>query len=141
MSRNGGFKKWFWNVIIFLVILFAVWVFALHYKNWTKIEEGKLRILSGIYLTELQLDSIQEIIWVPKIPKMERKSGFSWRSHEKGIFKDSVTGHKVAVFVDDLYQHKVYLRYNDSLQLYFNTADSLKTQKWLNQIKSHLHAE
>ncbi|MEL6306166.1 MAG: hypothetical protein AAFQ20_15460, partial [Bacteroidota bacterium] len=60
---------------------------------------------------------------------MQRSHGFSWLSKEKGVFKDSITGGKVYIFVDDLKQQKIKLVHSDSLSIYFNFADSLKTQK------------
>ena len=118
----------FWNGIIVLALVLCLCAFALHYKNWTSWEGSVFSVYSGIYSEEIVVSDVQAIDWEPKLPQMERKNGFSWLAKEKGIFKDSVTGSKVYVFVDDLKQRKLKLSYNDSLQLYFNAADSLETQ-------------
>ena len=120
-------KNWFWNIVIFLTIIGCAVAFGLHYKNWTSIEEGHFKITSGIYRQKVPLAEVHRIQFVPKIPELERKNGFSWLAKEKGVFLDSITGAKVYVFVDDLRQQKVEMVHHDSLLLYFNLTDSLKT--------------
>lgn len=124
-------RKWnfLWNGIIVIALVLCLSAFVLHYKNWTRLEGVAFSVHSGIYSEEIAVTEIQSMDWVPKLPQMERKNGFSWLAREKGIFSDSVTEGKVYVFVDDLKQRKLKLTYKDSLQLYFNTADSLETLK------------
>ena len=102
--------------------------FVMHYKNWISLEEGEFKIVSGIYRQKIPLQEIDGINFVPRIPEMERKNGFSWLTREKGVFLDSITGTKVYVFVDDLRQQKIELLHRDSLRLYVNLGDSLATQ-------------
>lgn len=127
MSRRKRINR-FWNVIIVITVVGCAYAFVLHYKNWVDIEEGELKITSGIYRQKVALTDIGQLEFVPKIPEMERKNGFSWLAKEKGVFVDSITGHTVYVFVDDLRQQKLRIQYKDSLQLYVNLADSLETE-------------
>ena len=122
-------RHWLWNLVIVLTLLVCLLAFVVHYQNWYKVKDGEVRILSGIYYKTIPLSAIDSLVWVDKIPEMERSHGFSWLSKEKGVFKDSITGEKVYVFVDDLQQQKIKLVHNDFLKVYFNFADSLKTQK------------
>lgn len=117
-----------WNVVIVLTLIVCVVAFVLHYKNWTKVADGQFNILSGVYHQSITIDSIKDITLVDKLPKMERRNGFSWKVREKGIFNDSITGGKVYVFVDDLTQQKIRFAYADSLTMYVNQTDSLATQ-------------
>jgi hypothetical protein len=125
MKKNK--KNWFWNIVIVLTLLVCVLAFILHYKNWSKFEEGHFQVVSGIYKQRILLSDIDSIDFVQKLPEMERKNGFSWLAKEKGVFKDSLTNSKVYVFVDDLRQQKIRLVHHDSLKLYLNFADSLET--------------
>ncbi len=118
-----------WNVLIVLTVIFCVLVFVEHYKNWHKIEEGNLKIFSGIYYQKVPLTELDSVLLVEKLPEMERSSGFSWMEKEKGVFKDSITNTKVYVFVDDLYQQKIKVVHHDSLKMFLNLKDSLETQK------------
>ena len=118
-----------WNVLIVLTVIFCVLVFVEHYKNWHKIEEGNLKIFSGIYYQKVPLTELDSVLLVEKLPEMERSSGFSWMEKEKGVFKDSITNTKVYVFADDLYQQKIKVVHHDSLKMYLNLKDSLETQK------------
>lgn len=122
-------RHWLWNVLIVLTLVICVLAFVEHYKNWHKIEEGNLKIFSGIYYQKLPLTELDSVLFVEKLPEMERSSGFSWMEREKGVFKDSITNTKVYVFVDDLYQQKIKLVHHDSLKMYLNLKDSLETQK------------
>ncbi|MEQ5790835.1 hypothetical protein J4E06_07215 [Muricauda sp. NFXS6] len=122
-------RHWLWNVLIVLTVIFCVLVFVEHYKNWHKIEEGNLKIFSGIYYQKVPLTELDSVLLVEKLPEMERSSGFSWMEKEKGVFKDSITNTKVYVFVDDLYQQKIKVVHHDSLKMYLNLKDSLETQK------------
>lgn len=124
----------FWNVVIVIALVLCLSAFALHYKNWVTIEGTVFAVYSGIYSEEITITDVHAIDWEPKLPQMERNNGFSWLAKEKGIFKDSITGSKVYVFVDDLTQRKFKVSYKDSLQLYFNTTDSLETQLIYDQL-------
>lgn len=126
MKQN---KKWLWNGVIVLTIFLCGLAFVLHYKNWEKIEEGNFQVMSGIYKKKIPLTAINEVDFVARIPELERKNGFSWLTREKGVFLDSLTGAKVYVFVDDLKQEKLQVRHHDSLFLYFNHSDSVKTRQ------------
>ncbi len=92
-------------------------------------EDGKLKMLSGIYYQQIPITEIDSIALVAKLPEMERSSGFSWMAKEKGVFKDSLTQSKVYVFVDDLRQQKIKLIHHDSLKMFINFQDSIQTQK------------
>lgn len=120
-------RHWLWNVLIVLTLVLCVLAFVEHYKNWHKIEQGNFRIFSGIYYQKIPLSELDSVLLVDKLPEMERSNGFSWMEREKGVFKDSVTQTKVYVFVDDLYQQKIKLVHHDSLKMYVNLRDSLKT--------------
>ncbi|NDV14403.1 hypothetical protein GO009_00065 [Muricauda sp. TY007] len=122
-------RHWSWNVLIVITVIFCVLAFVEHYKNWHKIEEGNLKIFSGIYYQKIPLSELDSVLMVDKLPEMERSSGFSWMEREKGVFKDSIANTKVYVFVDDLYQQKIKVVHHDSLKLYLNLKDSLETQK------------
>ena len=118
-----------WNGLIVGTVLLCLLAFVEHYKNWYSLEDGSLRILSGIYYRNLPMGEVDSLGMVDKIPQMERSNGFSWRAREKGVFKDSINQRKVYVFVDDLHQRKIRMVHRDSLVLYLNLGDSLETQK------------
>lgn len=80
---------------------------------------------------------IDSVVFVDKLPEMERSNGFSWMAKEKGVFKDSIAQSKIYVFVDDLRQQKIKVVHHDSLKLYLNLQDSIETQG----IYTILHAE
>lgn len=122
-------RHWFWNILIVLTVVLCFLAFVEHYKNWHKIEDGNLRIFSGIYYQKIPLTELDSVLLVDKLPEMERSSGFSWMEKEKGVFIDSITQSKVYVFVDDLYQQKIKLVHHDSLRMYLNLKDSVETQK------------
>jgi uncharacterized UPF0146 family protein len=68
---------------------------------------------------------------VPKIPEMERVSGFSVWAVEKGIFRDTLQGEEgIRVYVDDLSQPKIKLERKEEPQIYVNFKDSLKTKEF-----------
>ncbi|MDC6383798.1 hypothetical protein D2V93_15515 [Flagellimonas taeanensis] len=121
-------RHWLWNVLIVLTLALCIFAFVEHYKNWCKIEEGNLKVLSGIYYQKIPLAEIDSVVFVDKLPEMERSNGFSWMAKEKGVFKDSITQTKVYVFVDDLRQQKIKVVHHDSLKLYLNLQDSIETQ-------------
>ena len=79
---------------------------------------------------ELPFKTINEVSMVSKIPSLVRKNGFSAWEKEKGIFKDSLNEEKlVYVYVDNLHHQKIRLTYNDSLLLFINLSDSVKTKE------------
>ena len=131
-------RSWFWNVVLLLAVMCCIFAFVLHYKNWISLEEGNLKIVSGIYQQKIPLSDINGINFVQRIPEMERKNGFSWLTREKGIFLDSITGTKVYVFVDDLGHQKLELVHRDSLKLYINLSDSLATQAFYENLVSEI---
>jgi hypothetical protein len=68
---------------------------------------------------------------VPRIPEMERVSGFSVWAVEKGIFRDTLEGVEgIRVYVDDLNQPKIKLERKEDSQIYFNFKDSVKTKEY-----------
>lgn len=131
-------RHWLWNLLIVMTLLLCVLVFVEHYKNWHKIEEGHLKIYSGIYYQNIPLAELDSVFLVEKLPEMERSSGFSWMEREKGVFNDSITNTKVYVFVDDLYQQKIKLVHHDSLKIYVNLRDSLKTAELFAILRTEL---
>ena len=135
----GGKKRhWLWNVLIVLTVVFCILAFVEHYKNWHKIEDGNFKIFSGIYYQNIPVAEIDSVLFVDKLPEMERSSGFSWDAKEKGVFKDSITQSKVYVFVDDLRQHKIKVVHHDSLKMYVNLQDSLQTQELFSILQTEL---
>lgn len=120
-------RNLFWNVVIILTLLGCVFAFVVHYKNWIKIEDNHLQVISGVYKQRIPLSEIDSVLWVQKLPEMERKNGFSWLAKEKGIFKDSLRNTQVYVFVDNLRHQKIRVLHHDSLLLYINLGDSLET--------------
>ena len=135
-----GTKKrhWLWNLLIVLTVIVCILAFVEHYKNWYKVEEGNLKVLSGLYYQKIPLAELDSVLFVEKLPEMERSSGFSWKAREKGIFLDSVTQTKVHVFVDDLRQQKIKLVYHDSLTLYMNLQDSTETQELFSILQTEM---
>jgi len=120
-------RNLFWNVVIVLTLLGCVFAFVVHYKNWIKIEDNHLQVISGVYKQRIPLSEIDSVLWVQKLPEMERKNGFSWLAKEKGVFKDSLSNTQVYVFVDNLRHQKIRVLHHDSLLLYINLGDSLET--------------
>ncbi|MFX0555828.1 hypothetical protein ACOCEA_03480 [Maribacter sp. CXY002] len=104
---------------------------VMHYKNWVKIKSNQISILSGFYSVTIPINNIDSLAFVERIPPMERLHGFSALDKEKGLFrefKDSLTNNKVHVFADNILQQKIKIVYNDSLKLYLNLKDSIRTQ-------------
>ena len=117
------------NLLLILAVITCVMAFIAHAKNWVRLEDDRLRILSGIFYEEIQISQMDSLKWVDKIPQMERERGFSAWSFEKGTFKDSLMPEKrIRVFVDNLRHRKIKMVYGDTLVLYFNLTDSLKTE-------------
>jgi len=131
----------FWNVIIVITVLLSISAFTAHFKNWTKIESGQIKILSGFYYKKLNFTQLDSVLLIEKIPPMERLNGFSAFQKEKGLFrefKDSLTDSKVHVYVDNLANQKIKLVYGDSLKLYINYTDSLKTTALYEMLKAKI---
>jgi len=127
---KGKKRHWFWNILIVLTIIVCLLSFLAHYKNWIWKKADSIEILSGVYYMELPFKTINEVSMVPKIPSLDRKNGFSAWEKEKGIFKDSLNEEKlVYVYVDNLHHQKIRLTYNDSLLLFINLSDSVKTKE------------
>ncbi|MGB5822017.1 MAG: hypothetical protein WBG90_21220 [Saonia sp.] len=120
-------RHWLWNILIFLTVMVCLLAFTAHYKNWIKIKEDHVRILSGVYYKELKFSDIDSVTMVERIPQMERINGFSAGTKEKGVFKDSLSNTKTYVYVDNLNHSKIRLVYQDSLKLFLNLSDSTKT--------------
>jgi DNA-binding transcriptional regulator of glucitol operon len=124
-------RLWFWNILIVLTIIVCSLAFAAHYKNWTRIEPDQMTILSGIYYHDLKYEAIDSVLWVDRIPPMERLNGFSAFDKGKGVFrefKDSLTDKKVYVFVDNYANKKIRFVNKDASQLFLNLKDSTETE-------------
>ena len=120
-------RSWLLNFLLMVTLVASFLAFTAHYKNWTRTESDHFKVLSGIYYEKVDYAEIQSIQMVPKLPPMERISGFSVKRWEKGVFKDSVSQHISRVYVDDLRKQKIQVAYRDSLKLFLNFTDSLKT--------------
>jgi hypothetical protein len=123
----------FWNVLVVFTVMVCFLAFVAHYKNWTKIGQEEIQILSGAYYKKIKFSELDSVELLDKIPPMERLHGFSALDKEKGVFrafKDSLRKDKpVYVYVDNLTHQKIKLVYLDSLRLYINLKDSLETQE------------
>lgn len=127
---KGKKRHWFWNILIVLTIIVCLLSFLAHYKNWIWKKADRIEILSGVYYMELPFKTMNEVSMVSKIPSLDRKNGFSAWEKEKGIFKDSLNEEKLVYFyVDNLHHQKIRLTYNDSLLLFINLSDSVKTKE------------
>ena len=127
--------------MVVITVIVCLMAFALHYKNWTKVEPDQFKILSGFYFKKLKYSELDSVDMVVKIPPMERLNGFSALEKEKGLFrefKDSLTTKKVHVYIDNLSNKKIKVVYNDSSKLYINYADSLKTEQLFNLLKGKI---
>ncbi len=122
-------RHWFWNLLLVVCVIICALAFTIHYRNWTRLEPHRMQLLSGVYYVDLHYADINSVEWVPKLPQMERSSGFSAGALEKGVFRDSLRpGQRVYVLVDDLRQQKIRVHYRDSLTLFLNFSDSTETQ-------------
>ena len=123
-------RHWFWNLLMVITMVVCLSVLVMHYKNWIKRAPNKIQILSGFYNVDIAYDELDSVVFVDKMPPMLRRNGFSALEKEKGIFQefqDSLTDKIIYVFVDNISQQKIKLVYKDSLLLYVNEKDSLKT--------------
>ncbi len=124
-------RHWLWNTVIVLTVLICLAAFILHSQTWTRQETDRVYLISGFYSTEIIFSDLGNVSMVPKIPEMERVSGFSVWAVEKGIFKDTLQGVEgIRVYVDDLDQPKIKLERKEDPQIYFNFKDSLKTKEF-----------
>lgn len=121
-------RHWLLNLLIVLTIVVCLLAFTAHYRNWTRLKEDRMQLLTGLYYLDLPYSQVNKVEWKEQIPVMERSHGFSFFAREKGVFADSLyPARPVYVFVDDLRQRKIEVRYRDTLVLYLNFADSLET--------------
>lgn len=124
-------RHWLWNSLIVFTVLLCLAAFILHSQTWTRQETDRIYLISGFYSTEIRYSEIDNISMVPKIPEMERVSGFSVWAVEKGIFRDTLQGQEgIRVYVDDLSQPKIKLERKEEPQIYVNFKDSLKTKEF-----------
>jgi hypothetical protein len=132
-------KSWVWTVLLVITVICCAFVLILHTRNWVANDGNNLSLRSGFYNVEIPLDELDSIIFVERIPPMERLHGFSALEKEKGVFrefKDSLTDKKVRVFVDNINQNKVKLVYKDSTYVYFNLKDSVETLQLFQQLNA-----
>lgn len=123
-------RHWIWNALIVLTLIICALAFTAHYKNWVRIGEDRIEVLSGIYYRQLPYAGLDSVTMVEKIPSMERVNGFSAWMKEKGVFKDSLNPAKnIYVFVDDLSDPKIKLVQRDSLVVFLNFADTTETRQ------------
>ena len=130
MRQKKGF--WVWNLLLGFTVVICALAFLSHSKNWIKIKDDRMRIISGFYIKNLDFAELDSVVMVDRLPPMIRLSGFSAFDKGKGIyreFKDTLTDKKVFVFVDNFSNHKIRLVKNDSDQLFVNLKDSLETDR------------
>ena len=136
-------KNWIWTITLIVTIICCAAVLILHVKNWVTSDVNTLGLRSGFYNVEIPLNELDSVVFVERIPPMQRLHGFSALEKEKGIFrefKDSLTDKKVHVFVDDINQNKVKLVYKDSSYVYFNLKDSVETVQLFQKLSANTGA-
>jgi hypothetical protein len=132
-------RHWVWNLVIVITLGLCIAVFILHAKTWSGMEMDRMYLRSGFYYTAIPFADIEEVRMVPKIPSLERISGFSAWEVEKGIFKDTLTGKEnIRVYVDDLSQEKIKVACKDSSLVFFNFPDSSETNAFFRELKMKL---
>lgn len=134
---NNKKRHWFWNLLVVLTVIVCASALVMHYKNWVSLKSDEIKVMSGFYSQTVAFRELDSVVFVPRLPPMERLNGFSALEKEKGIFrefKDSLTDKKVYVFVDNISQQKIKLVYRDSVKLYLNLADSVKTLNLYNSL-------
>ena len=134
-------SRWYLNVLLILTVLVCSAVLLLHFKNWVTLDKEKIVLRSGFYHVSIPFNELDSVQIVPRIPPMLRVNGFSALEKEKGIFrefKDSLTDNKVYVFADNINQQKLKLVYADSLVVFFNLKDSLKTLQIMERLKTNI---
>ena len=136
-------KNWIWTITLIVTIICCAAVLILHVKNWVTSDVNTLGLRSGFYNVEIPLNELDSVVFVERIPPMQRLHGFSALEKEKGIFrefKDSLTDKKVHVFVDNINQNKVKLVYKDSSYIYFNLKDSVETVQLFQKLSANTGA-
>jgi hypothetical protein len=131
-------RLWLWNFVLVLTVILCASALILHFKNWITVKPNEVKVMSGFYNVAVPYNSIDSLVFVERIPPMERLNGFSALEKEKGIFrefKDSLTDKKVHVFADNISQQKIKIVYYDSLKLYLNLQDSVKTLNLFQELK------
>jgi hypothetical protein len=137
---GAGKRHWMLNLLIVLTVIICLLVFASHSRNWTRLQEDRMQLLTGLYFLDLPYRELDGVAWKEKVPVMERLHGFSFWAREKGVFVDSLLPEQeVYVLVDDLRQHKIKIRYRDSLTIFLNFADSLETHSMYEFLSEKLH--
>ncbi len=140
---NEKKRHWFWNVLLVLTVIVCAFVLAMHYKNWLSVNSDHIKVRSGFYSVRVNFNQLDSVVFVPRIPPMQRLNGFSALAKEKGIFrefKDSLTNNEVYVLVDNISQQKIKLVYKDSTKLYLNLKDSVQTLNLFNSLQSKSEA-
>lgn len=130
-------RHWFWNLLVVLTVIVCAAALLMHYRNWVSLKSDQLNVMSGFYSRTVEFKELDSVVFVPRLPPMERLNGFSALEKEKGIFrefKDSLTDKKVYVFVDNISQQKIKLVYRNAETLYLNLADSVKTLNLYNAL-------
>jgi hypothetical protein len=130
VRQKKGF--WVWNLLLGFTVVICALAFLSHSKNWIKLKDDRMRIISGFYIKNLDFAVLDSVIMVERLPPMIRLSGFSAFDKGKGIykeFKDTLTDKKVFVFIDNFSNQKIRLVKKDSDQLFVNLKDSLETDK------------
>lgn len=136
-------KNWIWTVTLIVTVICCVSVLILHVKNWVTDDATSLGLRSGFYNVEVPLSELDSVVFVNRIPPMQRLHGFSALEKEKGVFrefKDSLTNKKVHVFVDNINNNKIKLVYKDSAYVYFNLKDSVETVQLFQKLSSYTRA-
>lgn len=134
-------KNWVWTIALIITVIVCAFVLTLHIKNWVDDDVNSLSLRSGFYNVEIQLNELDSVVFVERIPPMQRLHGFSAFDKEKGVFrefKDSLTDKKVRVFVDNINQNKVKLVYKDSAYVYFNLKDSVETVQLFQKLSARI---
>ena len=83
MNKNG---HGLWNFLVVLTVVVCLLAFVLHSKNWMKVDDQGLKIISGFYYQNVKFSELDSVVLLDKIPPMERLNGFSAFEKEKGIF-------------------------------------------------------
>lgn len=140
--KTGRKRHWLLNLTIGITILACLLAFAIHSRNWMRLKEGRMQLLSGVYYLEVPFAELDSVRWQAKIPQMERRHGFSFWAREKGVFSDSLfPSRPVYVYVDDLRQTKIRITYRDSLTLFLNFSDTAETRSVYHLLREKLPAE
>ncbi|MFT6370719.1 MAG: hypothetical protein ACJAWH_001803 [Maribacter sp.] len=137
-------RHWFWNLLLVLTLIVCAFALTMHYKNWVSVKSNYIKVMSGFYSQSVDYNELDSVVFVARLPPMERLNGFSALEKEKGVFrefKDSLTDKKVYVFVDNISQQKIKLVYKDSVKLYLNLKDSVKTLNLFNSLVPKLRGE